>query len=83
MLEQTTKTIQGEERPAMRWGPDGKVYVCDPDGDCADAAQRAIDWARENGVSEAEIERAGTWLNADERRAARHERRRRMLGRRG
>ena len=23
MLERTTRTIKGEERPAVRWGPDG------------------------------------------------------------
>jgi len=84
MLEKTTKTIKGEERDAMRWGPDGTVYVCDSDGDCTSAARRALEWAIENGVPAEEVERAGTLLNSDAVRASatsRDERRRRMLGR--
>lgn len=63
MLEVTTKTVQGEERRAVRWGPDGTSYVCAPDGDCTEASRKALDWARDNGVPEEEIERAGTLLN--------------------
>ena len=63
MLEVTTKTVQGEERPAVRWGPDGTSYVCAPDGDCTEASRKALDWARDNGVPESDIERAGTLLN--------------------
>ena len=63
MLEVTTKTVQGEERRAVRWGPDGTSYVCAPDGDCTEASRKALDWARDNGVPESEIERAGTLLN--------------------
>lgn len=63
MLEVTTKTVQGEERPCVRWGPDGTSYVCAPDGNCTEASRKALDWARDNGVPESEIERAGTLLN--------------------
>ena len=59
MLEVTTKTVQGEERRAVRWGPDGTSYVCAPGGDCTEASRKALDWARDNGVPESEIERAG------------------------
>ena len=63
MIEVTTKTYAGEERRAVRWGPDGTSYVCAPDGDCTEASRKALDWARDNGVPESEIERAGTLLN--------------------
>ena len=63
MIEVTTKTYAGEERRAVRWGPDGTSYVCAPDGDCTEASRKALDWARDNGVPEGDIERAGTLLN--------------------
>ena len=64
MLEQITKTYAGQERQAVRWGPDGQAYLCTPEGDCADAAVKALEWARANGVSEGELERdGGTVLN--------------------
>ena len=66
MIEVTTKTYAGEERRAVRWGPDGTSYVCAPDGDCTEASRKALDWARDNGVPEEEIERAGTLLNPPE-----------------
>ena len=65
MLEQTTKTVNGEERLAVRWGSDGTAYACSPDGDCADAARKALEWARDNGVPQGEIERGGTLLLSD------------------
>ena len=58
MLEQTTKTINGEERTAVRWGPDGTAYVCASEGDCDDAARKAIAWAQDNGVPAAETDAA-------------------------
>ena len=84
MLERTTRTIKGEERPAVRWGPDGKAYVCEPDGDCAAAAAKAVAWARDNGVSDDELARGATLLNPQARTGpgVRPEaRRRRMTGR--
>ena len=69
MIEVTTKTYAGEERRAVRWGPDGTSYVCAPDGDCTEASRKALDWARDNGVPESEIERAGTLLNPPARPA--------------
>ena len=66
MLEVTTKTVQGEERRAVRWGPDGTSYVCAPDGDCTEASRKALDGARDDGVPEEDIERAGTLLNPPE-----------------
>ena len=71
MIEVTTKTYAGEERRAVRWGPDGTSYVCAPDGDCTEASRKALDWARDNGVPESEIERAGTLLNPPARPAVR------------
>ena len=70
MIEITTKTYAGEERRAVRWGPDGTSYVCAPDGDCTEASRKALDWARDNGVPEEEIERAGTLLNPPARRGS-------------
>ena len=60
MLEMTTKTENGEGRPAVRWGQEGTAYACAPDGDCGAAVEKALAWARDNGVPEDEIENAGT-----------------------
>ena len=84
MLERTTRTIKGEERPAVRWGPGGKAYVCDPDGDCAAAAAKAVAWARDNGVPDDELARGATLLNQPARTGLEVRpgaRRRRMTGR--
>lgn len=81
MLEQTTKTLRGVERLAMRWGPDGKVYVCDLSGDCYGASIRALIWAQNNGVDPAEVEREAARILPEPRRAPATNRRRRMTGR--
>lgn len=60
MIEATTKTVAGEVRRAVRWGPDGTAYACAPDGDCEAAVEKALAWARDNGVPAGEIENAGT-----------------------
>ena len=67
MLEVTTKTVQGEERRAVRWGPEGTAYACAPDGDCEAAVEKALAWAGENGATPEDIEaaRAG-WPGAGE-----------------
>lgn len=62
MIEATTKTVAGEARRAVRWGPNGTAYVCASDSDCWEATQKALDWARANGVSEEEIEADGGTL---------------------
>ena len=48
MLERTTKLVNGEERLAVRWGPDGPAYACTADGDCTDAEKRATHWGAVN-----------------------------------
>lgn len=70
MLETTTKTVNGEARPAVRWGQEGTAYACAPDGDCGAAVEKALAWARDNGVPEDEIENAGTLLNPPARRGS-------------
>ena len=58
MLETTTKTVNGEARPAVRWGQEGTAYACAPDGDCGSAVEKALAWAGENGATPEDIETA-------------------------
>ena len=48
LLERTTKLVNGEERVAVRWVPDGPAYACTADGDCTDAERRATQWGAAN-----------------------------------
>ena len=67
MLEMTTKTVNGEGRPAVRWGQEGTAYACAPDGDGGAAVEKALAWARDNGATpeDNEAARAG-WPGAGE-----------------